>query len=45
LAEGKLSLTWLATDLAFADRAHLTPVVRTVTGQRPVTLRRLLVQA
>jgi AraC-like DNA-binding protein len=45
LAEGEPSLTRLATDLGFADHAHLTRVVRTVTGQPPVTLRRLLVQA
>jgi AraC-like DNA-binding protein len=45
LAEGEPSLTRLATDLGFADHAHLTRVVRTVTGKPPVALRRLLVQA
>jgi AraC-like DNA-binding protein len=45
LAEGEPSLIRLANDLGFADHAHLTRVVRTVTGQPPVTLRRLLVQA
>jgi AraC-like DNA-binding protein len=42
LAEGEPSLTRLATDLGFADHAHLTRVVRGVIGEPPITLRKLL---
>jgi AraC-like DNA-binding protein len=42
LAEGERSLTCLATDLGFADHAHMTRTVRRETGAAPSVLRRLL---
>jgi len=42
LAEGERSLTGLASDLGFADHAHLARTVRREAGAVPSALRRLL---
>jgi len=42
LAAGEPSLATLATDLGFADQAHLTRTVRDHLGNTPSALRRLL---
>src|SRR6266542_4371183 len=42
LAEGERSLTGLASDLGFADHAHLTRTIRREAGAVPSVLRRLL---
>ncbi len=42
LADGERSLTRLASDLGFADHAHLTRTVRRETGAVPSVLRLLL---
>jgi AraC-like DNA-binding protein len=42
LAEGERSLTGLASDLGFADHAHMTRTVRREAGAVPSALRRLL---
>jgi AraC-like DNA-binding protein len=42
LADGERSLTGLASDLGFADHAHLTRTVRREAGAVPSVLRRLL---
>ncbi len=42
LAEGERSLTSLASELGFADHAHLARTVRRETGAAPSALRRLL---
>src|SRR5262249_25495609 len=42
LADGAGSLAELATELGFADQAHLTRVVRAGTGLPPGRLRKLL---
>jgi AraC-like DNA-binding protein len=42
LAEGERSLTGLASDLGFADHAHLARTVRREAGAAPSVLRRLL---
>lgn len=42
LAGGERSLTRLATDLGFADHAHMARTVRRETGTAPSALRRLL---
>lgn len=42
LADGERSLTSLATDLGFADHAHMTRTVRRETGMTPSALRQLL---
>jgi AraC-like DNA-binding protein len=42
LADGVGSLAGLATELGFADQAHLTRVVREGTGMPPGRLRTLL---
>ena len=45
LADGERSLTSLATDLGFADHAHMARTVRRETGAAPSDLRRLLATA
>jgi AraC-like DNA-binding protein len=42
LAEGERSLTGLASDLGFADHAHMARTVRREAGAMPSVLRRLL---
>ena len=42
IAQGETSLTVLAHDLGFADHAHLTRTIRTVTGHTPTTCRGML---
>jgi AraC-like DNA-binding protein len=42
LADGERSLTGLASDLGFADHAHLTRTIRREAGAVPSALRRLL---
>ena len=42
LADGERSLTGLASDLGFADHAHLTRTIRREAGAVPSVLRRLL---
>ncbi len=44
LEQGEPSLATLATDLGFADQAHLTRTVRSHLGQTPKALRHLLTQ-
>ncbi|HZV75466.1 MAG TPA: helix-turn-helix transcriptional regulator [Conexibacter sp.] len=43
LAGGEADLARLAAELGFADQSHLCRVMRSETGQTPLSLRRLLV--
>jgi AraC-like DNA-binding protein len=45
IADGERRLARLATELGFADQAHLTRVVRSETGRPPAQLRKLLASA
>jgi AraC-like DNA-binding protein len=42
LENGERNLAVLASDLGFADQAHLTRTIRDHLGQTPTALRRLL---
>ncbi|WP_352244207.1 helix-turn-helix transcriptional regulator [Lentzea sp. NBRC 105346] len=44
IEQGEVGLTALAASLGFADQAHLTRTVRSLTGETPSGLRRLLVR-
>lgn len=45
LAQGERDLAALASELGFADHAHLTRTVRSATGDTPAQLRRTLARA
>jgi AraC-like DNA-binding protein len=42
LVDGQENLAILSADLGFVDQSHLSRVVRTVTGERLIELRRRL---